>query len=100
MPFGERIPGPEAFRKWMDRQMGFVSQEAGELKPGCAFVVPTPEGDVRVHPLICSEALMPERTRRGLALSQADLLANASDVEHDTLTASNLQIASQQYFIL
>lgn len=94
MPFGERIPGPDAFRTWMDRQMGFVSQEAGELKPGCAFVVPTAEGDVRVHPLICSEALMPERTRRGLALGQADLLTNhTNDGWFDRSIATDLHAA-------
>jgi apolipoprotein N-acyltransferase len=76
MPFGERTPGPEGFRRWMDRQMGFISQEAGELKEGCAFALPAPGGDIRVHPLICSEALLQERTRRGLALGRADLLSN------------------------
>ncbi len=94
MPFGERMPGPEAFRKWMDRQMGFVSQEAGALTQGCAFVVPTPEGDVRIHPLICSEALMPERTRRGLALGQADLLTNhTNDGWFDRSIATDLHAA-------
>jgi apolipoprotein N-acyltransferase len=94
MPFGERIPGPDVFRAWMDRQMGFVSQEAGELTQGCAFVVPTAEGDVRVHPLICSEALMPERTRRGLALGQADLLTNhTNDGWFDRSIATDLHAA-------
>ena len=78
----------------MDRQMGFVSQEAGELTQGCAFVVPTAEGDVRVHPLICSEALMPERTRRGLALGQADLLTNhTNDGWFDRSIATDLHAA-------
>jgi apolipoprotein N-acyltransferase len=78
----------------MDRQMGFVSQEAGELTRGCAFVVPTAEGDVRVHPLICSEALMPERTRRGLALGQADLLTNhTNDGWFDRSIATDLHAA-------
>ena len=76
MPFGERTPGPAAFRAWMDRQMGFVSQEAGPLEEGCAFEVPSPAGAIRVHPLICSEALLPQRTRRGFALGRADLLSN------------------------
>jgi len=77
MPFGERTPGPEGFRRWMDRQMGFISQEPGELKEGCAFVVPaSPGGEIRVHPLICSEALLQERTRQGLALGGANLLSN------------------------
>jgi len=79
MPFGERTPGPEAFRRWMDKQMGFISQEPGELKEGCAFAVPADPGtigDIRIHPIICSEALMPERTRRGFALGGANLLSN------------------------
>ena len=94
MPFGERMPGPEAFRKWMDRQMGFVSQEAGELAQGCAFVVPTATGEVRVHPLICSEALMPERTRRGLAQGEANLLTNhTNDGWFDRSIATDLHAA-------
>jgi apolipoprotein N-acyltransferase len=94
MPFGERIPGPDAFRRWMDWHMGFVSQEAGELTRGCAFVVPTAEGDVRVHPLICSEALMPARTRQGLALGQADLLTNhTNDGWFDRSIATDLHAA-------
>jgi apolipoprotein N-acyltransferase len=94
MPFGERIPGPNSFRKWMDRQMGFVSQEAGTFAQDCAFVVPTPEGAVRVHPLICSEALMPERTRRGFAIGQADLLTNhTNDGWFDRSIATDLHAA-------
>lgn len=76
MPFGERIPGPAPFRRWLDRQLDFISQERGDLTADCVFTVPTAGGDVRVHPLICSEALMPERARRGLALGRADLLSN------------------------
>jgi apolipoprotein N-acyltransferase len=94
MPFGERTPGPEAFRKWMDRQMDFVSQEAGTLAQDCAFLVPTPEGEVRVHPLICSEALLAERTRQGLALGRADLLTNhTNDGWFDRSIATDLHAA-------
>ncbi|HEY3400127.1 MAG TPA: apolipoprotein N-acyltransferase [Geothrix sp.] len=94
MPFGERTPGPEPFRRWMDRQMGFISQEAGELKEGCAFAVPSPTGDIRVHPLICSEALLPERTRRGFALGGADLLSNhTNDGWFDRSIATDLHAA-------
>ena len=94
MPFGERTPGPEAFRRWLDRQMGFVSQEAGELAEGCAFEVPSAGGGLRVHPLICSEALMPERTRRGLALGRADLLSNlTNDGWFDRSIATDLHAA-------
>ena len=94
MPFGERMPGPAPMRTWLDRQLGFQSQEAGELKAGCAFGVPTASGEVRVHPLICSEALMPERARRGLALGQADLLSNhTNDGWFDRSIATDLHAA-------
>jgi len=94
MPFGERTPGPEAFRRWMDGKMGFVSQEAGVLKEGCAFAVPTPSGDVRVHPLICSEALLPGRTRQGFELGRADLLSNhTNDGWFDRSIATDLHAA-------
>ena len=76
MAFGERSPGPEAFRRWLDQQLGFTSQEPGDLDAGCAFVIRAPGGEVRIHPLICSEALMPERARRGRALGRADVLSN------------------------
>ncbi len=75
MWFGERNPGPQALRHFLDRQMGILSQEPGKLVPE-AFQVPTSTGDVRVHPLICSEALLPERSREGLVISGADLLTN------------------------
>ncbi len=94
MPFGERMPGPEPFRRWMDRQLGFISQEAGQLAEGCAFAVPAPGGEIRVHPLICSEALMPERTRRGLALGHAELLSNhTNDGWFDRSIATDLHAA-------
>jgi len=94
MPFGERMPGPAPLRGWLDRHLGFLSQEAGELKEGCAFVVPSATGEVRVHPLICSEALLPERTRRGLALGRADLLSNhTNDGWFDRSIATDLHAA-------
>ncbi len=94
MPFGERTPGPAAFRRWLDGKMGFVSQEAGELKEGCAFAVPTPTGDLHVHPLICSEALLPGRTRRGFELGHADLLSNhTNDGWFDRSIATDLHAA-------
>jgi len=94
MPFGERMPGPAPLRGWLDRQLGFLSQEAGELKDGCAFVVPSATGEVRVHPLICSEALLPQRTRRGLALGRADLLSNhTNDGWFDRSIATDLHAA-------
>jgi len=94
MAFGERMPGPAPLRVWLDRKLGFISQEAGELKEGCAFEVPTASGQVRVHPLICSEALLPERTRRGLALGHADLLSNhTNDGWFDRSVATDLHAA-------
>ncbi len=75
MWFGERNPGPPALRRFLDQQMGIASQEPGVLGSE-AFRVPTATGDVRVHPLICSEALLPERSRQGLVLSGAELLTN------------------------
>lgn len=94
MPFGERIPGPAPFRHWLDRQLGFTSQEKSELNEDCAFIVPTAGGEVRVHPLICSEALMPERARRGLALGRADLLSNhTNDGWFDRSIATDLHAA-------
>ena len=91
MAFGERMPGPEPFRRWLDGQLGFVSQEAGELREGCAFPVPAPGGPLRVHPLLCSEALLPERTRRGLVLGQAELLTNhTNDGWFDRTVATDL----------
>jgi apolipoprotein N-acyltransferase len=94
MPFGERIPGPEPFRRWLDRQLEFVSQEKGELGGDCVFAVPTAGEEIRVHPLICSEALMPERARRGLALGRADLLSNhTNDGWFDRSIATDLHAA-------
>jgi apolipoprotein N-acyltransferase len=94
MPFGERMPGPGPVRRWLDHQMGFISQEPGELREGCGFLVPTKGEDLRVHPLICSEALLPERTRRGLALSRADLLTNhTNDGWFDRSIATDLHAA-------
>jgi apolipoprotein N-acyltransferase len=94
MAFGERNPGPDVFRHWMDQQMGITSQEPGVLTEGCAFAVPTAAGEVRVHPLICSEALIQERTRRGLALGRADLLTNhTNDGWFDRSIATDLHAA-------
>ncbi len=90
MAFGERMPGPEPMRRWLDRVMEVRSQEPGTLSPESAFVIPdvtelpgelasvaiqTPK-DLRVHPLICSEALLPWRAREGAVISHADLLTN------------------------
>jgi apolipoprotein N-acyltransferase len=79
MAFGERMPGPEPLRRWLDRTLGFVSQSPGPLTPESSFQVPTPQGLLKVHPLICSEALLEDRVQRGLALAGGDLLANVTN---------------------
>lgn len=76
MPFGERMPGPEALRRWLDAQMGQVSQVPDVLRPDSTFTFQALDGPLRVHPLLCSEALMPDRTAAGVALAGADLLSN------------------------
>nr|WP_320133112.1 nitrilase-related carbon-nitrogen hydrolase [uncultured Holophaga sp.] len=76
MPFGERMPGPAPLREWLDRQMGFLSQEPGELSSLSSMPLP---GGLKVHPLICSEALIPWRVIGGLDLAGGDLLANLTN---------------------
>lgn len=76
MPFGERMPGPGPVRRLLEQSFGFLSQEPGELTIHSSFEVPTLRGVLRVHPLICSEALMPLRVARGVQLAGADLLTN------------------------
>lgn len=76
MPFGERMPGPEGLRRWLDAQMNFVSQVPDVLRPNSTFTFQAVDGPLRVHPLLCSEALMPDRTAAGVALAGADLLSN------------------------
>ena len=93
MPFGERMPGPPWLRRWLDAKMGFISQEPGRLEPGDGFVVPG-SGGVTVAPLICSEALDPERARAGLDLGGADLLSNhTNDGWFDRSIATDLHAA-------
>jgi apolipoprotein N-acyltransferase len=76
MPFGERMPGPPWLRHWLDQHLGFISQEAGRLTEDSSFQFPTPQGPLRVHPLICSEALLCDRVQEGLAIAGGDLLSN------------------------
>lgn len=76
MPFGERNPGPEALRLWLDRQTNRLSQVPGTLTAASSFEVQGPGGPLRVHPLLCSEALMPDRVLAGLDLAGGDLLTN------------------------
>lgn len=76
MAFGERMPGPDWMRRWLDRKLGFLSQEAGVLGPQSVFTMATPQGPLRVHPLVCSEALLASRVQEGVALTGPDLLTN------------------------
>ena len=79
MPFGERMPGPPFLRRWLDRNLGFESQEPGLLTPESSFHLPTPQGPLRIHPLLCSEALSAQRVQEGLQLAGGDLLANLTN---------------------
>jgi apolipoprotein N-acyltransferase len=76
MPFGERMPGPPWLRRWLDRNLGFLSQSKGSLTAASSFHIPTAQGPLVVHPLICSEALLSDRVQDGLRLAGADLLTN------------------------
>jgi apolipoprotein N-acyltransferase len=76
MAFGERMPGPAGVRRWLDHHLGFLSQEPGILGPGSSFPMPTPQGPLKVHPLICSEALLARRLQEGLAAAGGDLISN------------------------
>ena len=76
MAFGERMPGPAPVRRALERALGLVSWEPGELSARSSFSMPTPSGELRVHPLICSEALIPLRMARGVELAGGDLLTN------------------------
>ena len=63
-------------RRWLDHQLGFLSQRPGSLSERSVFLVPTAREDLRIAPLLCSEALDPERTREGLEMARAELLSN------------------------
>jgi len=77
MHFGERMPGSEGFRRWLDQRLGWVSQVPGHLSSESRFVIPsTNDKPLVVHPLLCSEALLIDRVREGVELTQADLLTN------------------------
>jgi apolipoprotein N-acyltransferase len=76
MPFGERMPGPAWLRTWLDGQLGFISQEPGQLTSNSSFSFPTPQGMLRVHPVLCSEALDSDLVRRGLEVAGGDLLTS------------------------
>jgi apolipoprotein N-acyltransferase len=76
MPFGERMPGPAWLRHWLDQQLGFISQEPGTLTAASSFQFPTPQGPMKVHGVICSEALQSDRVLDGLRIAGGDLLTN------------------------
>jgi apolipoprotein N-acyltransferase len=94
MPFGERMPGPPWLRGWLDRSLGFVSQRAGRLTAASSFRMPTPQGPLKVHPVICSEALLSERVLDGLRVAGGDLLTNhTNDGWFETSPATDLHAA-------
>ena len=81
-------------RRWLDRHLGFVSQQPGTLTPHSSFTFPTPQGPLSVHPLICSEALMPGRVQAGLRAAGGDLLTNhTNDGWFDRSPATDLHAA-------
>jgi len=77
MAFGERMPGPEGVRRWFDQRLGWISQIPGNLSSKSKFIIPSAGREpLVVHPLLCSEALLIQRVREGVALTQPDLLTN------------------------
>lgn len=91
MPFGERMPGPEGVRRWLDAKLGFVSAVAGRLTPESVFTMATPKGPLRIHPLICSEALIASRVQHGVVLTGSELLTNhTNDGWFDASVATDL----------
>jgi len=91
MPFGERMPGPDWMRAWLDEKLGFISQVPGRLTAQSGFRMETPQGPLVVHPLICSEALIATRVQEGVALTGAELLTNhTNDGWFDRSVATDL----------
>jgi len=76
MPFGERTPGPNRLRKWLDECTGFKSQQQGILTKDSSFQLPTPQGTIKVHPVICNEATISSRVQAGIAIAGGDILTN------------------------
>jgi apolipoprotein N-acyltransferase len=94
MAFGERMPGPAFLRHWLDDRLGFASQEPGVLSADSSFTFSTPQGDLKVHPIICSEALETGRVQRGLAVAGGELLTNhTNDGWFDRSIATDLHAA-------
>jgi len=92
MPFGERMPGPDWLRTKLEKIAGFNSFAVGELGPGSSFCVPTQDGgSIKVHPVICSEALISGRVRAGLLLAGGDLLTeHTNDAWFETSQVADL----------
>lgn len=91
MPFGERMPGPDWMREWLDAKLGFASAVPGRLTNASAFEIATPQGPLRIHPLICSEALIASRVQEAMALTGAELLTNhTNDGWFDASVATDL----------
>jgi apolipoprotein N-acyltransferase len=92
MPFGERMPGPAWMRTWLEKIAGFHSWATGELGPSSSFCVPLEDGgSIMVHPVICSEVLIPQRVRVGLARAGGDLLTeHTNDAWFETSIAADL----------
>jgi apolipoprotein N-acyltransferase len=92
MPFGERMPGPEWMRNWLESIVGFTSWVPGSLSSESSFCVPTRTGEhIKIHPLICSEALIPRRVRAGLTIAGGHLLTeHTNDAWFEISAAANL----------
>jgi apolipoprotein N-acyltransferase len=92
MPFGERMPGPEWIRVPLEKVAGFASWEAGKLGEESSFRVPDQEaGSIVIHPLICSEVLLPQRLRAGLRMAGGELLTeHTNDAWFETSVAADL----------
>lgn len=76
IPFGERMPGPNALCRWLDKYTGFQSLQPGFLTENSSFNLSTPQGALKVHPIICSEATISKRVQAGLAMAGGDILIN------------------------
>ena len=89
MPFGERMPGPNKLCTWLDKLMNFTSQQAGTLTKASSFQIPTPQGIIKVHPIICSEATISSRVIDGINIAGGDILTNHTNdgwFEHSPTT--------------
>jgi len=94
LAFGEEMPGPAPVRAWLEKTFGFKSWDVGQLTHRSSFSMPTPQGELRIHPLICSEALISLRLARGLNLAGGDLITNhTNDGWFEKSSATDLHAA-------